>query len=221
MADTIYNEYIINTSLGANTDWVITFPTKRFYVDSLYGPVPIPPFPFAFTSPGTALVPVSGTQFDREEAVVGTFGGPCSICPPVFPPANLPYEVNVVAFLNENAPGTPSGVFGSRLTSLFIPHATNGDEGNMALEFTDDPTRPSPFPSLQGGIDTSGAAVNLQGMPITGFMAYNIINANATPGLLANYGGSFAHRATVSCQGGSSTESCSAIITGRPSPAAK
>jgi hypothetical protein len=28
-------------------------------------------------------------------------------------------------------------------------------------------------------------------------MVYNIINANAAPGRLANYGGAFAHRASV------------------------
>ncbi|HEY6986147.1 MAG TPA: hypothetical protein VH375_08695 [Rhodanobacteraceae bacterium] len=214
MADTFYNEYIIAASLGANTDWVITFPTKRFYVDPIYGAVPIPPFSFAFTAPGTAEVDVSGSQFNREEEVVGVFGGPCSLCPPVSPPPNLPYEVNVIAFINELAPGTPSGVFGSRLTNLFIPHATNGDEGNVVLEFTRDPTQPLPFASLDGGLDTQGTAVGLEGMPATGFMAYNVINSNAEPGLLANYSGVFAHRATSACSGGSAGESCSAAITG-------
>lgn len=48
MADSIYNEYVTSTSLGAQTDWVVTFPTKHFYVDSLYGTVPKPPFESAF-----------------------------------------------------------------------------------------------------------------------------------------------------------------------------
>ncbi|MEO7756499.1 MAG: hypothetical protein ABIS07_07955, partial [Dokdonella sp.] len=33
MADALYNEYLVSAGLGANTDWVVTFPTKRFYVD--------------------------------------------------------------------------------------------------------------------------------------------------------------------------------------------
>jgi hypothetical protein len=38
-------------------------------------------------------------------------------------------------------------------------------------------------------------------------MVYNIINANAQPGTLANYGGAFPHRSTISCAGqGSSTD---------------
>jgi hypothetical protein len=43
------------------------------------------------------------------------------------------------------------------------------------------------------------AGKRLHGLPVTGFMAYNIVNANAAPGKLANYGGTFAHRANVSC----------------------
>jgi hypothetical protein len=42
----------------------------------------------------------------------------------------------------------------------------------------------------------------LHGLPVAGFMVYNIINANAAPGKLANYGGSYVHRSTVSCTRG-------------------
>jgi len=38
-------------------------------------------------------------------------------------------------------------------------------------------------------------------LPMTGFMVYNIINANAAPGRLANYGGAFAHRPSIACTG--------------------
>jgi hypothetical protein len=33
MANTVYGEYLTAGSLGADTDWVLTFPTKAFYVD--------------------------------------------------------------------------------------------------------------------------------------------------------------------------------------------
>ncbi|HSC13305.1 MAG TPA: hypothetical protein VLC97_20195, partial [Rhodanobacteraceae bacterium] len=33
MADTLYNEFNVEADLGAATDWLITFPTMRFYVD--------------------------------------------------------------------------------------------------------------------------------------------------------------------------------------------
>ena len=37
----------------------------------------------------------------------------------------------------------------------------------------------------------------MYGLPAIGFMAYNIVNAQAQPGLLANYGGTFSQRATT------------------------
>lgn len=39
----------------------------------------------------------------------------------------------------------------------------------------------------------------LYSLPVTGFMVYNIINANAAPGRLANYGGALPHRASMLC----------------------
>jgi hypothetical protein len=30
-------------------------------------------------------------------------------------------------------------------------------------------------------------------------MVYNVVNANAQPGVLGNYGGVFAHRSTLAC----------------------
>jgi hypothetical protein len=41
--------------------------------------------------------------------------------------------------------------------------------------------------------------VQLAGLPVTGFMAYNVINTQAAPGRLANYGGTFRHRSRARC----------------------
>src|SRR4029079_13239272 len=38
MANTIYAEYFVAAGLGANTDWIVTFPTKNFYVDKTLYP---------------------------------------------------------------------------------------------------------------------------------------------------------------------------------------
>ena len=193
MADAIENEYIVAASLGANTDWVVTFPTKSFYVDPQYLGVPLPPFEFAFSSPGQSDVAIAGTVYDREQAF-SEFGGPCSICPPPLPPPALPYEVNVIPF--QSVQETVSGVFGSNLDGLSI--APSGDAGHVFLDFSGAGAH-----TLPGAIDANGAAVTLQGLPVAGFMAYNVINANAQPGLLANYSGTFPYRRTVSCQNAS------------------
>jgi hypothetical protein len=195
-SDALYNEYLVDSSLGSNTDWVVTFPTKAFYVDDLYGPqVPFPPFVEAFTD-GQSNVQLDATVYDREEGfflLVDDFPEPIAV-----PPALLPYEVNVISFLDIPAPagGTPSGVFGSTLTNVNIP--PYGSSGAVTLDLASGDAGGHVLP---GGIDLLGVAVTLTGLPVTGFMSYNIINTQAQPGMLANYGGSFHHRATMSCIG--------------------
>ena len=193
MADALYNEYIVAATLGANTDWVVTFPTKSFYVDPFNGP--IAPFTDTFHAPGLANVDLGGDVYDREESVV-SFGQPCVICPPPLPLPGVSYQVNVLPLRNEVVPTTTSsGVFGSNLVSLAIP--PNGDDGNVVLNLA---TPNGIAHTLPGGLDVNGVAVTLAGLPVDGFMAYNVINANAQPGLLANYSGAFPHRATTQCQ---------------------
>jgi hypothetical protein len=199
MSDTLYNEFFVDPSLGSATDWVVTFPTKRFYVDdTLYSRAPADPFVEAFD--GESNVTVGINLYDREEGHTTRQGG---FSPPVGTrPSSLPFEVNVISFLTDTAAGDPSGVFGSFLRPNVPPYGT---DGWMALDlFSGDGGH-----ILPGGVEDDGAtAVSLNGLPATGFMAYNVINAHANPGLLANYGGLFRHRASRSCSNGG-TAPCS------------
>jgi hypothetical protein len=193
MADAIHNEYIVAPSLGANTDWVVTLPTRSFYVDPIYGQGPLPPF-VAPLIDGSAAVDVSGFVYDREEGGGDEFGHGCgNLCPPS--EASLSYQVNVIPVANPVTPAAATGVFGSALAKFPIP--PYGDDGQIVMHFD----RNTHF--LPGGVDPDGGADSLVGVPVTGFMAYNVINTNAQPGLLANYSGVFRHRSTTSCLGDS------------------
>ena len=193
MADAIYNEYIVSAGLGAATDWIVTFPTKRFYVDKdVYPANPTPPFVEPFHAPGESNVVVVPSIYDREErttVVQGDFSPPISS-----QPNSLPFEVNVISFLTETGAGDPSGVLGSLLRPNIVPFA---ETGWLKLDMTSGDSGHQ----LPGGLTPAGAAVTLNGLPVTGYEAFNVINANAQPGLLANYGGLFRHRASRSCVG--------------------
>ncbi|MET0231338.1 MAG: hypothetical protein ABW186_10445 [Rhodanobacteraceae bacterium] len=66
--------------------------------------------------------------------------------------------------------------------------------GNAVIRFT----QTGDTRTLSGGIDErNGHEILLRGLPVTGFMVYNIVNASASPGVLANYSGAFPHRRTV------------------------
>ncbi len=194
MVDAIYNEYIVQDSLGANTDWIVTFPTKRFYVDKdVYPANPTAPFVEPFHSPGESNIVVVPSMYDREEnttVVQGDFSPPIST-----QPNSLPFEVNVISFLRDTGVGDPSGVLGSFLRPNIVPFA---DSGWMKMDLASGDAGAHLLP---GGITPTGAAVTLVGLPTTGHYAFNVINANAAPGLLANYGGLFRHRASRSCVG--------------------
>jgi hypothetical protein len=200
-ADTLYNEFFTDQLLGAATDWVVTFPTKRFYVDPFYvTAVAVQPFVEVFSEniDGQSNVEVAPTLYDREEGQT-TSGDIFS--PPTSHPSALPYEVNVISFLqgSDSNAGHTSGVFGSTLVSNIPPY---GNDGWLRLGFA---AGDAGSHTLRA--DASGQV--LTGLPATGFMGYNVVNANVTAGVLANYGGLFKHRASRTCSGGGAVGACS------------
>jgi len=197
MAPSISSEFITDASLGANTDWVLTLPTKRFYVDSdRYPRAPADPFVEDFHAPGQSRVTLGLIAYDREELAADI--PTCEGCGPPRPINYLAYEVNVFGFINGAVAGTPSGVFGSRLSWFYQPYGgpSRGDAGWATMDlYSGDGGH-----ILPGGTLSTGDAVTIVGLPVIGFMVYNVVNANAQPGVLGNYGGVFAHRSTLACQ---------------------
>jgi hypothetical protein len=116
--DQIMNEYSTQTSIAGNTEWVITFPTKHFYVypPSSGSAVPLIPFTSLWDSAAAAdaacEVVLLDTLWDREEqsfvpsVVPGEPIPPIvSPAPPVIPgevvpiiPFELCYETSVIRF---------------------------------------------------------------------------------------------------------------------------
>ncbi|HRY14598.1 MAG TPA: hypothetical protein P5330_01840 [Candidatus Competibacteraceae bacterium] len=135
------------------SDWVVTFPTKRFYADTATHewagratgraglPAGLSPFTnaFALTS-GQSCDTVRFTFYDREEQTPASSGNP------VFSPAPTPQgdalceEVNVLSF---GATGTATNVLGSplptpaeRRLAANVPTPTSYENGWMQLNFT-------------------------------------------------------------------------------------
>ena len=209
MATSISNEFVTGAGLGANTDWVITFPTKRFYVDENLPDTPLPPFVETFGEHianddthihGVSRIVFPISVYDREELATSNVNTDCGFLCPSSPPLQLSYEVNIFGLLADGTlAGTPSGVLGSRLSSFYyggIGQPPRGDTGWFQIDLL----------SGDGGhvmesAASAGDPVLIEGLPAVGFMVYNIVNANAQPGVLGNYGGAFAHRSTFACVG--------------------
>jgi len=203
MADTLYNEYDVEPALGAASDWLITLPTKQFYVDpAIVGTTPesfLAPFQQVFGENGFTPDPENscfqlgqGHQFDREGAGLAEFSSP----PPVF----ICNETLVLSFgPAKGDTQTPvSGALQSKLWGGGVPdpeYVPPFASGHSSLRF------------LSLGLRPSTTGNSFGGQPAIGFLAVNYINANVTPGVLSNYSAVYPHRASASCTNSTNPQS--------------
>lgn len=193
MHNTLLNEYVVEAATAAGTDWVVTFPTKNFYVQRRVvtsGGVTtvldaIPPFTEVFG--GQGATPVAGgacedvglKTWDREEQ---TAVGEVDFSP--LPPGGrnvLCWETNVITFDNTNVLGSEN------LLNNINP---GFESGWMRLSFTN---VENVLESVEGDL--------YQGLPTIGFAVQHYVNGalevdGAT--VLSNYANLFDHRATRS-----------------------
>lgn len=184
MHNNVINEFVLDTATLSGTDWVVTMPTKRYYVpvdaapltQTIYAPFTVP-----FYTNG-ACEPVSISYTSREEQTVSAG---VSFSPPPPGPAgtSLCWETTVLTFNNANVLGSANGVS--------IP--VNYENGWANLSFA------QTYASAAAGFAGSTPAVlhTYIGLPTIGFMVQDFVNGNVG-GVLSNYGGNFNHKYTTS-----------------------
>ncbi|MBB6087750.1 hypothetical protein [Wenzhouxiangella marina] len=223
MFETLMNEYNIEAGLGGRSEWVLTYPTKRFHTDA-QGPVgtvvpnsPIPPFTNTWhrTSSGALNLPCEALSFrvwDREETEPTPDIGEVIPSPP--PPTDAPQvfelcrETNVVRFtLDGDLPAETEilkepireGAF-ERLSyaNFQLPDAFQA--GWVRFDLTDVPTGAIIAPGANDPRRTTPAdnGDQFEGMPVIGFWVNTFTNGALPGGTLANYGGSFDHHGSRS-----------------------
>ena len=185
----VMNEYTVEAGLGASTDWVVTFPTKRATIGSTVATsTAAQPFTKKLTSSG-ACEPVVPQYWDREEQTPGTT---TDFSP--LPPSGkneLCWEANVITFN------------GANVLSSALPNKPNLDmtvfgyqNGWMNLGFSNSSQKlvNTAATSINGGVATATATYS--GLPAIGFAVERIINTTLPGSPLSNYGGSFVHKYT-------------------------
>lgn len=198
----VINEYYLEHDVViAASEWVMTFPTRRYYVDNkpaLPSGQPFTPlaggarapFSFLFGSEG-ACSPFSTYLLDRgQRHPFPIRWGPT---PPV---PRVCWQTQVLSFgQRENqVVGVPTEILGA---TSFVEVGYLPDHyihGWVWVEFLGEPAL---RPSLQG--------VTIQGLPVTGFFVVNYDNPDLTGGVLANYSALFRHRTELACTG---SEAC-------------
>jgi hypothetical protein len=184
--ENIYNEYVSIQNGAIGTDWVLTFPTKRFYVDPQFVTEAIPPFEHLFGDDLTAsscVITDYTEAFDREENRTYPLFCPFNGCPTPQPPPPLCFETNVLRFgatsvLGSELPAQGFSSLGQGMLRLAL--AAPGHDMN---------------PANNGNV--------FHGLPVTGFAATKFVNGFVPlPGggyALANYSATYHHRATIHC----------------------
>ena len=210
--DAIFNEFTTTESLGAESEWVITFPTKNQYVDRP-GTIAIDPFPNVFPrtgTQGTSPVDIELRVFNREEGPAAQFCDdpnndaclPFSPRPPeqIGDTPQLLWETNVLTF-NQGTVTGGSTIFGSRLTANVEANDIGVTEGWLRLGLYNATGAGSldTHISRQSVVAPTGSIVgNFFGLPVTGYWALSVTNTAVTPGVLSNYSGLFRHRGSRS-----------------------
>ena len=209
MHSSVINEYVLDTASVSQTDWVMTFPTKRFYVTTAAAATP---FTNKFTSTGSCE-PISFTFFNREEDGATVAPGGFSPSPPGVSGDNLCWESTVVSVRNGAAhmpTGTTSAVLGS-VNSQGVHVGDSFQNGWAQMDFTGTNATTLGIVSVAAGsnainINTGtsalAAAQTYLGLPVVGFMARTFDNGTLTctgaggvsTSCQGNYGSLFNHK---------------------------
>ncbi|CAN5365699.1 hypothetical protein BH11PSE11_BH11PSE11_20930 [soil metagenome] len=200
MRNNVINEYVLDSATNSATDWVVTFPTKRFYINGATAAAR-QPFANTFGASGScdvvsvnASALASSGLFSREEQFASPGGGFTILTYPSF---SLCWKTNVMTFRPAVA-GT-SNIFGS--TNLIRmagdglnPFDTAFNNGWMKLGFLQPTMILTPVVSSTNGV----ADVTVQsyyGLPVIGFMAQSFVNS-----LISSFGGNFVHKYSLAIQ---------------------
>jgi hypothetical protein len=207
MHDQVMNEFVLDSITNSGTDWVVTMPTKRFYVQNGTGAAAGGLFQRNFNKTDGSCDDVSLNIYDREENTTST---PLDFSPP--PPTqtnSVCWEANVITFNNSNVLGSAN--------SANIP--TSYEHGWLNLGFgasgydgiTGDGTATVAAPLHQlistnttvqplGSAATTGLTVTYNGLPVVGFAVQSFANGAIQVGgeaVLSNYGGNFVQKGTT------------------------
>jgi len=187
MHNTLMNEYLLDAATKSGTDWVVTMPTKRFYVS---GTAALPPFQRPFTG-GQSCDDITVTTWDREERTVVVQTG-FSPPPPTGAGTALCFEANVVTFKGSNVLGSANVV---DIVASNLPAAAQNGWALFDLTTSVGGTVTVPAHRLT----SLNPVATFFGMPVIGFMVETFDNGTLVSGgvnVQSEYGGNFVHKTT-------------------------
>ena len=184
MHNQVMNEYVLDSGTASLTDWVLTYPTKRYYVfaDSKQQ-TPPKLFQRNFWATG-ACDDVTIKFYDREEQTPGGSPGGFSPPPPGSPNPALCWEANIVTWNNSNLFSSKNSV------NITTPYQNGWGVLGLAGGAV------APIHQL---VSTTNQTFN--GLPVVGFSTNTFYNGAiplaAGGSIQSAYGASFKHKTTT------------------------
>lgn len=188
----VMNDYVVGLDFDALTDWVVTFPTKRFYVQEEFDDEDeLTNTRTLFTerwdrTESRSCDKIGITYYDREE---GSEVGEDDFSPaPEASEAALCNEVNTISIVETGGEG---GLLGATFTNAQIELASGFNAGWMNIYFNSEK-------SLEGLAGESELGdVTVKGLPVIGFAFTSFHNGTLEVdgvNVLSSYGGSAVHK---------------------------
>lgn len=165
----IYNEYAIDAGRLSQTDWIVTFPTKRFYVNVAAGDSTQP---FQNRWDPTTLSACHNVEFeyfDREEQSIVPGSGDFSPAP-IIPGFALCKEVNTLTLYRSGTDADDGRLFGAVSTAAALA-IDNFEAGWMRMHFLDGSDAEGDY-----GVIVGDNGVSTFGLPVIGFSAARNVN---------------------------------------------
>jgi hypothetical protein len=194
MHDSLLNEYTLDSATKSGTDWVVTFPTKRHYVDRGGGNADRV-FQRNFNGSVGSCDEVRLNIWDRDERAAQPAPPPTAVC----------WGANVMTFNNSNVLGSMNAVnlqppFQNGWMNATFPTSIGGASPNVHRLINTAAT------TISGGsraMTTVGNTVTYTGLPMIGFSVTSFANGTLVVGgqnVLSNYGGGFVHKTGTTIQ---------------------
>ena len=202
MRSHVYNEYTVEPAIKAATDWIITMPTKRFYIGLGNGNANRL-FQSNFNSSGSCDN-INFTYYDREEQSPGAI---IDFSPTTPQSRSLCWEANVLTFTANSGSATVSNVLQSKNVANVGLNAgwINGwadlsfpqDVGYIGSHTLQAPALGTTIIQINTGTVVPNQTVTYFGLPIVGLgvQSYSTTGLpGVNPNVLSNYGGNFNHK---------------------------
>jgi len=207
MHDSVMNEYVLEPGVLGQTDWVLTFPTKRFYSFPGTGAA-VKLFQRNFNG-GLACDDITLNIYDREEK---TTSQQVTVSPPSpGQTTSISYEANVITFFRASVgPPPASANYSNVLLSRNFKGISDQGFTNGWLRLGFVRSTSATFHTLGNVTNTThvfsptfistGLTKTYLGLPVIGFAVQSFSNGTLVVGgvtIAQNYGGNFVQKATT------------------------